>query len=136
MHERNAGSRPSGRDAAIAASLVLTLLAAALSIAAPAVAADQAAAAERASQAPGCSGPQECLEQMTLDEKIGQMTQANHQALTSESDIADYALGSLLAGGGGSPATGNTPEDWADMVDRYQSCLLYTSDAADDTQFV
>ena len=45
-------------------------------------------------------------ERMTLDEKIGQMTQANHRALISETDVADYALGSLLAGGGGSPARG------------------------------
>ena len=63
---------------------------------------------------------------MTLAEKIGQMTQANHLALSDESDIADYALGSLLAGGGGSPATGNSPQDWADMVDRYQSTATST----------
>ena len=32
---------------------------------------------------------------MTLDEKIGQMTQANKNALTATSDIATYYLGSL-----------------------------------------
>ena len=41
-------------------------------------------------------------------------------------DIAEFALGSLLSGGGGSPLTGNTPQDWADMVDRYQSVALST----------
>jgi beta-glucosidase len=73
---------------------------------------------------PACDSVADCLAQMTLDEKIGQMTQANHRALVSESDIADYTLGSLLAGGGGSPLTGNTPEDWADMVDDYQEAAL------------
>jgi beta-glucosidase len=63
---------------------------------------------------------------MTLDEKIGQMTQVNHRALMAETDIAEYALGSLLAGGGGSPTTGNTPQDWADMIDRYQSIAMST----------
>jgi beta-glucosidase len=75
---------------------------------------------------PACTSVPDCLEQMTLDEKIGQMTQANHRALVNESDIADYALGSLLAGGGGSPLTGNSPQDWADMVDRYQEVALST----------
>ncbi|MGD8485377.1 MAG: glycoside hydrolase family 3 protein [Chloroflexota bacterium] len=75
---------------------------------------------------PACTSVPDCLEQMTLDEKIGQMTQANHRALASDSDIADYALGSLLAGGGGSPATGNSPQDWADMVDRYQAVAAST----------
>ncbi|NNE10961.1 MAG: glycoside hydrolase family 3 protein [Ilumatobacter sp.] len=73
---------------------------------------------------PQCISPQDCLSQLTLDEKIGQMTQANHLALDSNQDIADYHLGSLLAGGGGAPSTGNTPQDWADMVDTYQAVAL------------
>ncbi len=73
---------------------------------------------------PKCTSVQDCLSQMTLDEKIGQMTQASHLALNADTDIADYALGSLLAGGGGAPSTGNTPLDWADMVDGYQSVAL------------
>jgi len=76
--------------------------------------------------APRCSSVEDCLAQMTLDEKIGQMTQVNHRALFDDSDIAEFALGSLLSGGGGSPMTGNTPEDWADMVDGYQSIALST----------
>ena len=74
--------------------------------------------------APRCSSVEDCLAQMTLEEKIGQMTQVNHRALFNDSDIAEFALGSLLSGGGGSPITGNTPEDWADMVDGYQSIAL------------
>ncbi len=46
---------------------------------------------------------------MTLDEKIGQMTQVQHIALSQKEDIATYFLGSLLSGGGGAPRAGNTP---------------------------
>jgi beta-glucosidase len=63
---------------------------------------------------------------MTLDEMIGQMTQIQHLALNQEADVATYLLGSLLSGGGGAPRTGNTPSDWADMVDGYQLQALST----------
>ena len=73
---------------------------------------------------PKCNSVEDCLSKMTLDEKIGQMTQVSHLALESPDDVSDFALGSLLAGGGGAPVTGNTPEDWADMVDGYQTVAL------------
>jgi len=107
---------------ALASPLALVLTAGALAGAASAA----TDAADTTAQGPSCTSPQDCLEQMTLDEKIGQMTQVNHRALVSESDIADFALGSLLAGGGGAPLTGNSPQDWADMVDRYQQVALST----------
>ncbi|WP_214320443.1 glycoside hydrolase family 3 N-terminal domain-containing protein [Nonomuraea sediminis] len=59
------------------------------------------------------------LKRMTLEEKIGQMTQAERQALGKQGDIATYLLGSLLSGGGSTPAA-NTPKGWADMVDAFQ----------------
>ncbi|HEX5568679.1 MAG TPA: glycoside hydrolase family 3 N-terminal domain-containing protein, partial [Streptomyces sp.] len=59
------------------------------------------------------------LSRMTLDEKIGQMTQAERGALEHQDDIAGHALGSLLSGGGSNPAP-NTPTAWADMVDGFQ----------------
>ncbi len=62
---------------------------------------------------------------MTLDEKIGQMTQADRAYLTVDSDITKYFLGSLLSGGGSTP-TPNTPQAWADMYDEYQSKALAT----------
>ncbi|MBN2365275.1 MAG: glycoside hydrolase family 3 protein, partial [Calditrichaeota bacterium] len=65
------------------------------------------------------------LARMTLDEKIGQMTQADRGALVQESDIQTYLLGSILSGGGSSP-TPNVPFIWADMVDSYQSYALKT----------
>ena len=60
---------------------------------------------------------------MTLEEKIGQMVQA--EQLADEKDIETYFLGSLLSGGGYDPKT-NSLQDWTDMVDRYQSHALRT----------
>ncbi|MEW5798327.1 MAG: glycoside hydrolase family 3 N-terminal domain-containing protein [Bacteroidota bacterium] len=67
----------------------------------------------------------ELIDQMTLEEKVGQMTQAERGALKNISDIKTYFLGSLLSGGGSSPAS-NTPSAWADMYDGYQSIALQT----------
>ncbi|WP_409304765.1 glycoside hydrolase family 3 protein [Peribacillus sp. SCS-155] len=63
------------------------------------------------------------LSRMTLDEKIGQMVQPERNALTAE-DVKNYGIGSILSGGGSLPPTGNTPKDWADMVDNFQSGAL------------
>ncbi|MDQ1467493.1 MAG: beta-glucosidase, partial [Actinomycetota bacterium] len=60
------------------------------------------------------------MSRMTLDDKIGQMTQAERGDLTHQSDITTNALGSLLSGGGSTP-TPNTPEAWADMIDAFQA---------------
>src|SRR2546428_583301 len=62
---------------------------------------------------------------MTLDEKIGQMVQAEQDKLTDEKDIETYFLGSLLSGGDSDPRT-NSLQDWTDMYDRYQSRALKT----------
>ena len=49
------------------------------------------------------------LAQMTLDEKIGQMTQAERGAVSGDPGlITTWKLGSLLSGGGSTP-TPNTP---------------------------
>jgi beta-glucosidase len=65
------------------------------------------------------------LSQMTLEEKLGQMTQAERASVTSNNNITIYFLGSVLSGGGSSPAT-NTPEGWADMYDQMQAKALAT----------
>lgn len=65
------------------------------------------------------------LQQMTLDEKIGQMTQVDRAYLKSIEDIKTYYLGSLLSGGGSAPED-NSPQGWADMYDDYQSIALQT----------
>ena len=65
------------------------------------------------------------LEKMTLEEKIGQMTQVDRQFLNDISDISKYKLGSLLSGGGSAPDV-NTPVSWAEMYDAYQQEALKT----------
>ena len=76
------------------------------------------------------------LEQMTLPEKIAQMTQVEENSLTPE-DVAKYGIGSVLSGGGGNPEP-NNPEAWRVMVQGFQRAalrsrlkipLLYGSDA-------
>jgi beta-glucosidase len=65
------------------------------------------------------------LARMTLEEKIGQMTQAEQDKLTDETDIETLFLGSLFSGGDSDPKT-NSLQDWTDMYDRYQSHALKT----------
>lgn len=62
---------------------------------------------------------------ITLEEKIGQMTQAERGALDNIGDIAYYKLGSLLSGGGSAPNQNNVSA-WADMYDMYQNEALKT----------
>ena len=58
------------------------------------------------------------LSRMTLAEKIGQMTQTErYQVYDDATPITTYRLGSILSGGGSTPAQ-NNPAAWADMVDR------------------
>lgn len=66
------------------------------------------------------------LATMTLDEKIGQMTQAEQSALESPTDIEKYFLGSLLCGGSSDPKAGNSLEAWTDMYDGFQRHALKT----------
>jgi beta-glucosidase len=66
------------------------------------------------------------LAQMTLEEKIGQMTQAEQSGLKSLDDIEKYYLGSLFCGGNSDPKTGNGLKDWTDMYDEQQSRALKT----------
>lgn len=63
----------------------------------------------------------ELLARMTLEEKIGQMTQAEQDALKDVRDIETYFLGSLLSGGNSDPKAGNSLAAWTEMVERYQT---------------
>ena len=66
------------------------------------------------------------LAAMTLEEKVGQMTQAERGAVSDDPMlVATWRLGSVLSGGGSTPAD-NTPEGWADMVDGFQAQALST----------
>jgi beta-glucosidase len=67
------------------------------------------------------------LSRMTLDDKVGQMTQVDRTALlNTPSDLATYRIGSVLSGGGSAPSP-NTPTSWADMYDGFQKTAMSTS---------
>jgi len=69
---------------------------------------------------------EDLLGRMTLEEKVGQMTQAERGAVAGDpSQIATLRLGSVLSGGGSTP-TPNTPAAWVDMVNEFQSQALNT----------
>lgn len=57
------------------------------------------------------------LADMTLAEKIGQMTQASNEAITPE-EVTEFGIGSVLSGGNGNP-TPNEPSTWVQMVGSY-----------------
>ncbi|HEY2479771.1 MAG TPA: glycoside hydrolase family 3 N-terminal domain-containing protein [Solirubrobacterales bacterium] len=66
------------------------------------------------------------LSRMTPAEKVGQMTQAERAPLETEpQQIAELGIGSVLSGGGSVPEP-NTPEAWANMVDKFQQAALET----------
>lgn len=64
------------------------------------------------------------MSRMSLDDKLGQMTQAERAAV-SPADVTTYRLGSVLSGGGSAPVP-NTPAAWADMIDGFQAAALAT----------
>src|SRR3954447_6309031 len=57
------------------------------------------------------------MSRMSLDDKLGQMTQAERLA-ASPSEVAAGRLGSVLSGGGSAPSP-NTATAWGDMYDSY-----------------
>src|SRR5215216_4612375 len=64
---------------------------------------------------------QALLSRMTLEEKVGQMIQANSASLKDPSDVENLFLGSILSGGSSDPKTGNSLIDWTDHYDSLQS---------------
>ncbi|KAF0150813.1 MAG: glycoside hydrolase family protein [Ignavibacteria bacterium] len=66
----------------------------------------------------------ELLAKMTLEEKIGQMTQVDLDAIKkTPKDIAKYAIGSLLCGGD-TEVPDITAKGWADTYEKYQNIAL------------
>ncbi|XP_062095844.1 uncharacterized protein LOC133801615 isoform X1 [Humulus lupulus] len=65
------------------------------------------------------------VDQMTLEEKIGQMVQIERLVATPEV-VNKYFIGSLLSGGGSVPTPKATPEEWIDMVNEFQKGSLST----------
>jgi len=66
------------------------------------------------------------LLQMTLEEKIGQMIQADQEHIKDANDIGKFFLGSVLSGGNSDPKDGNSLEAWTDLYDRCQGHALKT----------
>ena len=58
---------------------------------------------------------------MTLEEKVGQMIQANLGNLEDFADVEKLNLGSVLSGGSSDPKSGNTLLDWTNLYDDLQS---------------
>src|SRR5215510_979077 len=67
---------------------------------------------------------EDLLKRMSLEEKIGQMTQVEKNSIRP-GDITKYFIGSILSGGGGSPKE-NTAQGWYAMVEGFQNEALAT----------
>jgi beta-glucosidase len=65
------------------------------------------------------------LKQMSLDEKIGQMTQVDMNAMKDKADIQKYFIGSMLSGGDSDPAD-ITAQGWRKACEEFQSFALQT----------
>jgi len=73
----------------------------------------------------------ELLQQLTLEQKIAQMVQADIRYVTPE-DIRKYRLGSVLNGGGAFPGGHKhaTVADWIALADRFYDASMDTSAGA------
>ncbi len=65
---------------------------------------------------------EEILARMSLDQKIGQMTQAERMHISPE-EARDHHIGSILSGGGSCPGS-NEPSDWVAMNDAYWAASM------------
>lgn len=65
---------------------------------------------------------EELLGRMSLDQKLGQMTQAERMAITPD-EVREFHIGSVLSGGGSTPGA-NSPADWVAMNDAYWAASM------------
>ncbi|BAT96337.1 hypothetical protein VIGAN_08325800 [Vigna angularis var. angularis] len=65
------------------------------------------------------------MKRMSLEEKIGQMTQIEREVATPDV-IKKYFIGSVLSGGGSVPAPKASAETWQKMVNEMQTAALST----------
>lgn len=63
---------------------------------------------------------------MSLAEKVGQMTQPDIPSIKDLNEIKTLFLGSVLSGGGSDPKSGNTLADWTNLYQECQSRALAT----------
>jgi len=73
----------------------------------------------------------ELLARMTLEQKVGQMVQAEIRDATPE-DVRKYRLGSILNGGGAFPGNDKhaTVADWVKLADQFYDASMDTSGGA------
>jgi beta-glucosidase len=73
---------------------------------------------------------EQLLAHMTLEEKVGQMIQADIASISPE-ELRTYKLGSILAGGGAAPGDNvrATPQAWLNLTDDYYRASLTASSA-------
>jgi beta-glucosidase len=69
------------------------------------------------------------LSRMTLEEKVGQIIQADISAVTPE-QVREYNLGAVLNGGGSAPGGDNrtTPDNWLALADQFWEASTDISD--------
>jgi len=69
------------------------------------------------------------LGRMTLEEKVGQVIQADIASVTPE-QVREFNLGSILNGGGSAPGGDNrtTPDKWLELADEFWDASTDTSD--------
>ncbi|MFD0318109.1 glycoside hydrolase family 3 N-terminal domain-containing protein [Streptomyces flavalbus] len=118
---------PRRRPALVAALCAAALAVTGLTGAAPAPE-PAASAAALPYQDPSLPVPQrvdDLLARMSLDDKLGQMTQVEKEALVPQSDLATYRIGSVLSGGD-STVSPNNAQTWADTYDSLQRTALTT----------
>ncbi|KAF5823504.1 putative glucan 1,3-beta-glucosidase [Helianthus annuus] len=65
------------------------------------------------------------MKRMSLEEKIGQMTQIE-RSVASKEVMKKYLIGSVLSGGGSTPSKHATPKTWINMVNDFQNGALST----------
>ncbi|KAL8517577.1 hypothetical protein ACS0TY_015730 [Phlomoides rotata] len=68
---------------------------------------------------------EDLLKRMTLEEKIGQMTQID-RLVASAKVMNKYKIGSILSGGGSTPSRTASPKMWVDMINGFQKGSLST----------
>ncbi|MBO2438169.1 glycoside hydrolase family 3 C-terminal domain-containing protein [Actinomadura nitritigenes] len=114
---------------AVPVRLLAAGLPALLVLGSPAVPATAAAGPARAAAVPYldpalpvAARVDDLLSRMSLDDKLGQMTQPERRYVTPE-EVGRYRIGSVMSAGGSAPSP-NTAKSWADMVDAYQRGAL------------
>lgn len=70
--------------------------------------------------------PERLLARMTLDQKVGQMTQPERMHITPD-EVRQYHIGSVLSGGGSFPGD-NRPADWVAMNDAFWEASMSEED--------